>query len=87
MKWCRTHVLEYEHQIEKIFGGRAASGEKAASLSTLRNNTTTSNDVFDPRLLSQTGDREIGEGTKKITHILVALIGNLSHLVRGKEKT
>ncbi len=65
VKWCRIYVLEYEHQLEKIFGGRAASGEKAASMSTLRNNTTTSNDVFDPRLLAQTGDPELEGGTTK----------------------
>lgn len=58
VRWCRTSVLEYEQQLEKIFGARAASGEKAASISTLRNNTTTSNDVFDPRLLANTGDQD-----------------------------
>lgn len=65
VRWCQTHVLEYEQQLEKIFGGRAASGEKAASISTLRNNTTTSNDVFDPRLLAHTGEQEREEDTQE----------------------
>ena len=63
MKWCRTHILEYKHQLKKIFGGRAAFGEKAASMSMLQNNTNTSNNVFDSRLLAQTGDLEIEEST------------------------
>ena len=65
MRWCRTHVLEYEQQLEKIFGGRAAFGEKAVSISILRNNTTTSNDVFDPRLLAHTGEQEKEEDTQE----------------------
>lgn len=63
VRWCRTNVLEYE-QLEKIFGGRAASGEKAASISTLRNNTTTSNDMFDPRLFANNGEQEVEEDTQ-----------------------
>lgn len=57
VRWCRTGVLEYEQPFEKIFGVRAASAEKAASISTLRNNTTSSDGVFDPRLLAFTGEQ------------------------------
>lgn len=52
VKWCKSSQLEYEEQLHKIFDGRSASGEMAASLSSLQKNSTTSNQVFDPRLLT-----------------------------------
>lgn len=64
VRWCRTSVLEYEQQLKKIFGRRAASGQKAASISTLRNNTTTSNDVFDPRLADIAAEQDVERDTQ-----------------------
>lgn len=98
MKWCRTTILEYKQQLEKIFGDRAASSEKAASISTLQNNTATSNDVFDSRLLANTGEQDVEENSQGdslylgrivtniqgAAHMLAPSTTNLDHSVREK---
>lgn len=58
VKWCKTTQLEYENQLQAIFEGRSAIGVKAASYSTLQNNSTTSNQIFDPLLLATTEDTQ-----------------------------
>lgn len=47
MRWFQTSVLEYKYQLKKIFNSCSISGQKAASMSILQNNTTTSPDAFD----------------------------------------
>lgn len=48
--------MEYEHQLEKIFGDKTAFSEKTTFIFMLQDNTTTSNNIFDPQLLPQTSD-------------------------------
>ncbi len=85
MRWCRTGVLEYEHQMEKIFGGRSALGQKAASMSTLRNNTTTSNDVFDPRLANSTTEQDVENETQEDSSYLDRIDKEFGPLSEGEE--
>lgn len=86
MRWCQTHVLEYKQQLEKIFGGRAASEEKTASISTLRNNTTTSNDVFDPQLLAHNGKQKREENTQEDNSYLGHIDREFGPLSEGEEE-
>lgn len=52
-------MLKYEEQLHKMFDGRSALVEKAASFSTLRDNSTTSNQAFYPSILEHTSESHI----------------------------
>lgn len=54
-KWCRKEVLEYKRQLDKLLDGRSAIGDKAASLSTVSSNRTTSNQVFSSQFSTRKG--------------------------------
>lgn len=66
VNWCKTTRLEYEEELQEIFEGHSAIGAKAASYSTLQNNCTTSNQVFDPRLSASIEEtqKENGEASR-----------------------
>ena len=75
---------------KKIFDGRSASGQKAASMSTLRNNTTTSNDVFDPRLANSAAEPDVENDTQEDNSYLERIdkeFGPLSEEEESVEET
>ena len=53
MKQCKTTILEYKKQLDKLFDGRSASRKKAILYSTLRNNKTISNEVFNLQIMGE----------------------------------
>lgn len=85
VRWCRTGILEYEQSLDKIFGGRAAFGEKAAPIWALRSNTTTCNDVFDPRLLAYTGEQDGERDTQGDSSYLGSIGNEFGLLSEGEE--
>lgn len=69
IKWCRTNILEYKQQLEKIFGGRAAS----------------SNDVFDLRLIANTGEQDTEENAQGDSSFLGRIDNEFGPLSEGEE--
>lgn len=71
VKWCKTTILEYKEQLNKLFDSHSALREKATLFSTLQNNKTISNEVFDSQIVGK--EKEDNDETRGIDNELGAL--------------